>query len=313
MEDLPLISIVVPVYNVEQYLDECIRSILGQSYTNTEVILVDDGSADSSPLICDAWSLKDNRIRVFHQKNGGVSSARNFGIRKATGEYLVFIDADDVIDNRLLEILIKVHKASRAGISACAYQRFSTSWKTADTSSLSYRKLSRRRFVKARGGEYVWGSVYNLNTIRRHCLQFDENLKRHEETFWNTVYRVYQKSMIYVNEPLYFYRSNPHSVMHSDTGMDIGVKAWIRVKRAIRDWGKERHLPFLRRFELIRGSNHCRKNIYGECSAGNIPYEHYIDLISKEDPESFKISRLCYAFIISVIRLVNKIKNRSGE
>ena len=94
------ISVIVPVYNVEQYLDECIESILGQSYNNIELILVDDGATDSSGAKCDAWSDKDTRIKTIHKENGGLSSARNTGTTLATGDYIVFIDSDDYWDDR---------------------------------------------------------------------------------------------------------------------------------------------------------------------------------------------------------------------
>ena len=91
----PLLSIITPVYNVESYLDRCIQSILTQSYYHIELILVDDGSSDRSSIICDEWSVKDNRVRVIHKANGGVSSARNAGLEIAHGDYLTFVDPDD--------------------------------------------------------------------------------------------------------------------------------------------------------------------------------------------------------------------------
>lgn len=97
------ISVIVPVYKVEKYVGECINSILAQTFKDFELILVDDGSPDKSGEICDSYAKKDNRIKVFHKKNGGVSSARNFGIDKAVGEWLCFIDSDDTIDSTYLE------------------------------------------------------------------------------------------------------------------------------------------------------------------------------------------------------------------
>lgn len=91
------ISVIVPVYKVEKYIGECINSILAQTFKDFELILVDDGSPDKSGEICDSYAKKDNRIKIFHKKNGGVSSARNFGIDKAVGEWLCFIDSDDTI------------------------------------------------------------------------------------------------------------------------------------------------------------------------------------------------------------------------
>ena len=101
----PKISIIVPVYNVEKYIHKCINSILDQSLTEFELILVDDGSPDRSGEICDEYSKKDNRIKVIHKSNGGVSSARNIGIDKACGEYIGFVDPDDYIDVNMYERL----------------------------------------------------------------------------------------------------------------------------------------------------------------------------------------------------------------
>lgn len=102
---LTLISIIVPVYNVELYLDKCIQSILAQSYPNFELLLIDDGSSDGSKEICDKYAKLDSRIRVFHRINGGVSSARNAGLEKAKGDWIAFIDADDWVFPNFCRIL----------------------------------------------------------------------------------------------------------------------------------------------------------------------------------------------------------------
>ena len=103
--EAPLISVIVPVYNVEKYLAKCIDSIIAQTYTNLEILLVDDGATDSSGAICDEYAQKESRIRVIHKENGGLSDARNRGIAEARGEYLGFIDSDDYIDVDMYELL----------------------------------------------------------------------------------------------------------------------------------------------------------------------------------------------------------------
>lgn len=99
----PLISVIIPVYGVEQYLDHCVESVTAQTYRNLEIILVDDGSKDHCPVMCDAWAGKDPRIHVVHKANGGLSSARNAGLDVATGEYIAFVDGDDWIEPTMLE------------------------------------------------------------------------------------------------------------------------------------------------------------------------------------------------------------------
>ncbi len=115
------ISIIVPVYNVEPYLDRCVQSVLQQSYQNIEVLLVDDGSPDNSGTMCDRWAEKDGRIRVIHKKNGGLSDARNKGLDFAAGEYIAFVDSDDCIAADMVQTLYQALKANDADISICNY------------------------------------------------------------------------------------------------------------------------------------------------------------------------------------------------
>lgn len=124
MNSFPLISVIVPCYNVELYLDKCVQSIVDQSYQNLEIFLVDDGATDSTPKLCDEWSLKDDRIKVIHKSNGGLSDARNVAIDVANGEYLVFIDSDDYVSIDYVESLYNLLVKSNADISVCSYMPF---------------------------------------------------------------------------------------------------------------------------------------------------------------------------------------------
>ena len=111
-----MISVIIPVYNVEDYLAECIDSVLGQSYTDYEIILVDDGATDSSGRMCDEYARKDSRIRVIHQENGGLSAARNTGLRAAWGKYIYFLDSDDYIAPSALEHLAALAEKEQADV-----------------------------------------------------------------------------------------------------------------------------------------------------------------------------------------------------
>lgn len=122
MKRQDVISVIVPVYNVDHYLRNCLNSILNQSYKNIEVILVDDGSTDTSGLICDEYAGIDTRIKVIHKKNEGVSSARNVGVDNASGNYIAFVDSDDYILNDYLEYLYKLQKKTNADISCCNFE-----------------------------------------------------------------------------------------------------------------------------------------------------------------------------------------------
>ena len=119
-----LISIIVPIYNVEKYLNQCIQSIVKQTYKNLEIILIDDGSTDKSPELCDEWATNDKRIKVIHQKNQGAAMAKNQGLESATGELIAFVDSDDCIKIDMYERLYKLLKEKQCDIVECGYQCF---------------------------------------------------------------------------------------------------------------------------------------------------------------------------------------------
>ena len=124
-----MLTVVVPVYNVEKYLDRCVLSIISQTYENMEIILVDDGSKDKSGMICDGWMEKDSRIRVIHKANGGLADARNAGIDLSRGEYIAFVDGDDSIDRNMYEVMIDEMETSKAKIACCGKRKLYPSGK----------------------------------------------------------------------------------------------------------------------------------------------------------------------------------------
>lgn len=174
MTDSPLISVVIPVYNVEKYIAQCLDSILSQTYHNLEILLTDDGSTDSSGNICDEYIRKDNRIKVFHQQNKGVSTARNNGIRNASGEYISFIDPDDFIDKDFYEYLLNQLYKSDSDIVFCAFRKvnengipLTTKENTADTIKTYYKDEAVINCLRARNGfgMYVWNGLFKRNTV----------------------------------------------------------------------------------------------------------------------------------------------------
>lgn len=118
-----LLSVIVPVYKVESYLDRCVESIVGQSYRNLEIILVDDGSPDGCPEKCDDWAKRDNRIKVIHKQNAGLGFARNSGLDIATGEYVAFVDSDDYIENDMYRTLIDAACRHNADMVSCGFNK----------------------------------------------------------------------------------------------------------------------------------------------------------------------------------------------
>lgn len=120
--NIPLVSVILPIYNVEDYLPDCMDSILGQTYTNLEILLIDDGSNKKCSELCDSYKEKDDRIIVFHKTNGGLSDARNYGIERATGEYITCIDSDDYVDKDYVEYLVNLLKKYNTKMSVCQHR-----------------------------------------------------------------------------------------------------------------------------------------------------------------------------------------------
>lgn len=116
-----MVSVIIPVYKVEEYLDRCMESVCNQSYSNLEIILVDDGSPDNCPKMCDAWAKKDCRVRVIHQENGGLSVARNSGLRESRGDYIIYIDSDDYIKTDMIEVLVAIIQKYSVDVAISTY------------------------------------------------------------------------------------------------------------------------------------------------------------------------------------------------
>lgn len=184
----PLISVIVPVYKVEPYLDKCISSIVNQTYKNLEIILVDDGSPDNCPTMCDAWAEKDSRIRVIHKTNGGLSDARNAGMTVATGELMAFVDSDDWIVPDMYEYLYQRLTEDNSDIAACGVQMV---WENKTPSRMLTRDgncvLNQEEAMRAIIEESwlkqpVWYKLYKTALVRD--ILFPKG-KCHEDVFWS--------------------------------------------------------------------------------------------------------------------------------
>lgn len=226
VRDMAEVSIVVPVYKVEKYLTECVESLCAQTFRDLDIILVDDGSPDRCPEICDELARKDPRIRVVHQKNGGLSSARNAGIREALRlgcEYVSFVDSDDRLQPDMIEIMRNACVSSGAPLAACGqYWLTETSMEPLDSTrcdgSIEVRS-SRDMIYKAWTSRYE-GLLYTLAICKLFNLRFfgedlhfEEGIIHEDEQLASHLYlRDFQVAV--VNQPIYDYRMNPNSITH---------------------------------------------------------------------------------------------------
>ena len=209
----PKISVIVPVYNVEQYLCRCVDSILAQTFPDFELLLIDDGSKDRSGEICDEYAGKDERVRAFHKENGGVSSARNLGIDNAKGEWISFIDADDRILPEFLQSLIETADESDELIVGGNTYFGEEEGETVPPENIVVKREHFKDYI-FNDSEWtwqrifyvVWGKLFRLNIIKENKLKFDINMIRSEDTTFMLIYMTIIRDVRLVNSKEYSYR-----------------------------------------------------------------------------------------------------------
>ena len=215
--DTSLVSVIVPVYNGEEYIEECICSLVSQTYRNLEIIVVNDGSVDGSIQKCERYRQKDSRIYICNQENRGVSAARNRGIKEARGKYISFVDADDYVESYFIENLIKVMPQN--GIAICGYKRYEgnqivAEYKLADevTIELIYRNIFAKNIIACG----CWNKLFSADVIRNNSLCFDEKLHIGEDMVFLAEYLKYvQGRFAYIPTTSYVYRRNAQSIMQT--------------------------------------------------------------------------------------------------
>lgn len=212
------ISFIVAVFNIEVFVSECIESLIHQTYRNIEIILIDDGSTDNSGKICDQYASKDSRVRTIHQKNMGLSEARNTGMRNATGDYIGFVDGDDIVSLECARIAVETLKRSPCDILFWKYKQFIEAKQCYDnqTSVRDYRRVNPPKCLEElllqNLNEEVWNGIYKK--IIAVTEKFPAK-KQNEDVFWK--YRVILKAndIGFISDQLYFYRIRPGSITQS--------------------------------------------------------------------------------------------------
>lgn len=212
-EDLPLISVIVPVYKVERYVDRCIQSIVDQTYRNLEIILVDDGSPDRCPQICDSFAQKDDRVFVIHKHNGGLSSARNAGLEKAHGAFIGFVDSDDYIASDMYESMLTNLQKEDADIA------FTSSAHVYEDGSISTKHLVQGQYLVLNTEEafkYInlpgyfgiaaWDKLVKRELLNEIC--FPENVVRDEDYGFSYKLLDRARKIVYDSTPKYYYRQS---------------------------------------------------------------------------------------------------------
>ena len=218
MKNCDLISVIVPIYNVEKYLKKCIESIIQQTYDNLEIILINDGSTDNSPKICDNYAKKDKRIKVIHKKNGGLSDARNYGLEIATGKYISFVDSDDYIHKQMIEKLYNNLKANYSDISICNICNVYPNGKKMNLSIPETSVVEQKQKFYNIYNKYsvvtvvAWNKLYKKEIFK--TIRYPLGKVHEDEWIIFDILKNAQK-ISYLNEPLYYYIQREESISNS--------------------------------------------------------------------------------------------------
>lgn len=227
---MSLVSIIVPVFKVEKYINRCVESLIHQTIPDIEIILVDDGSPDKCPKICDEWAEKDTRIKVVHKPNGGLSSARNEGLSVATGKYIGFVDSDDDVELDMYEKMVSVAEQEQVDFVMADYLRILENGqkylKTLDIEGGRYNKEKIRKYIFQNliMREYidygpllsVWHCIYNADFLQKNNLKFDEEVRWSEDNIFSAILGYKADSFYYLKgEGLYHYHQNPGTITTS--------------------------------------------------------------------------------------------------
>lgn len=245
-QEKALISLIIPVYKVEKYLEKCIQSVINQTYENLQIILVDDGSPDNCGKICDEYAKKDHRIEVIHKSNGGLSDARNKGLEIAKGEYIGFVDSDDYIEADMYEVLYNLLKQYNADVSICNFYTVSQgkiSIKNADNGINDYNRIEilKEILLDRNIQSYAWNKLYKKEL-------FDEIKypigKKYEDI--GTTFYVFEKcnKIVVTSEPEYYYLKRSDSLVNNVTEStvldytEIIIQRYLYTKENIKELKK---------------------------------------------------------------------------
>lgn len=244
MVTTPILSIIVPVYNVEHYLPKCIDSILAQTFSDFELILINDGSPDTCPLICDEYAAKDERIRVIHQQNAGVSVARNCGLDIARGKYIAFVDSDDYLDSSCYERMLTSMERNDCEMAICGFLYEYPNGATERRSAEGEERILSHKELMSALVDIPWSirtgtcnKIFNRHTI--NSLRFDTNKKCCEDTLFFHQYMMrYEGNAVFIREPLYINFQRQGSAMHGALSMADIEQSLAVHKQIANDTGK---------------------------------------------------------------------------
>lgn len=328
----PEISIIVPVYQVEKYLPRCLNSILMQTFADFELILVDDGSTDNSGVICDIYAEKDKRIRVFHQQNTGVSSARNVGIDVAQGKYIGFVDADDWVDTEMLKELhdvINNNKCEMIIFDPYVYKGDINSVIIDSLPSYSSSQCIYKNNIIPEQLRYlagtVWRCLYSADLINANKIRFNCSLPLSEDRIFNITAMGCSENIYYLRKPLYHYwiYKNSSVSKYRENLFDIVLYTQKIMSEVLLKYWDKNYILYYEEVNLCNGALLCVYNAFSKYSTLSFYKRFHIvksivdnqtirkafDNSSKKNLRYWLVRKKCY-LILSIVGVLWNIKNR---
>ena len=316
------ISIIVPIYNAENYLDRCIESIINQTYQNLEIILIDDGSIDKSGEICDHYATKDLRVRVFHQMNKGIGLTRQFGIDISTGDYVVWVDADDWVDKNEIEDMYSVAITNHSEIVICDYyseESEKTILVKQDFGVLDKKYVIEHIINYSHMGPYLWNKMFRRDIISNHHITFSPYMSYGEDVLFLCRFLKFCKTISYLPQAYYHYNNvNTNSVTSSMSEyiVDSHDKLFSIWEKEFNEYlleeekyyYKKRYLQMafsIKKYNKLKRYQEVHARIIEECKYYDSPSLRYLTMALNGHPH---LAHFLYRMSMLRLTVQNKIK-----
>ena len=304
-----LVSIIIPVYNTENYINMCVKAIVAQTYSNIEIILVDDGSTDASAKLCDDWVKKDKRIFVLHQRNSGVSAARNSGIEYASGKWIMFVDADDIIGHDLVADLVNAVTEMGTKMALCGYRRFSDEDQFQPAPKIEKDNnllISTEEIKNIRQGYFCWGILFDKEILDTNHIRFAPELKNLEDVYFLSIYSMFIKNVGYIKKQSYYYRITAGSITSKCVDVKWQINSWNKLLAAFGEYLLDNPINDIQYQKILAMRRHCINNLWAECLNANLGYTESIKLMKNFKRISLRTSKKLSGVILYLAEFVHK-------
>ena len=334
-----LVSVILPIYNVEKYLNKCIETVVNQTYRNLDIILVDDEAKDSSPAICEKWKAKDERINVIHKKNGGLGLARNTGLEHAQGDFVVFVDSDDFLETNAIEKLLE--NREDADTVLCGHNVYYGK----NNIEEKHIKYAGEKFVSEKVRDIlvemmgslpeenddialpvsVWHGLYSMDIIKKNNIKFpSERVFISEDMVFDTDYFRHSKKVKFINDCLYYYRKdneNSLTSVYNPERFKKEIDLYLELDRKLSEiYSKDEYLFRLQRTFLgrtrscivraVKQTQKPLKEIYKICSNFMVQ-QVLMEYPYKRNKKSLYAFNFCIKYRkIRLLYIMVKLKNR---